>query len=345
MGTEPIMIRSEGAESVWMLPETSAYNDEKHLQEILSSNPTQIPGVIEGSIAVREFSTSAGPIDICVVSPDGSITVVECKLEKNSESRRRVLGQVIDYASSIRAGGSEKFRNSWIKKSGSDLEQILNPDGVTALSDNIEHGRINLCLAVDRIDDDIQRLVEYMNLITAESIMVTALQLAYARLGNVEVLIPSTYGTEIARTKAANYGQSNERWTWETFLDSIVEESDRTFAKELFKRAEESDVLGEHGRFWFGARPKGSIFFHIHRARFAPFFLWINSAGRLTVFGAWRQWQSLKNDDRFRELAELLGQDVSEGSKGVLVSEIDLDAFWKVVVECDLAINNLGTTP
>jgi hypothetical protein len=342
MGTEPIMIRSEGAESVWMQPETSAYKDEKHLQEILSANPTQIPGVVEGSIAVREFSTSAGPIDVCVVSPDGTITVVECKLEKNSESRRRVLGQVIDYASSIRADGSEKFRNSWVKRSGCDLDQVLNPDGVTALSFNIEQGRINLCLAVDRIDEDIQRLVEYMNLITAESIMVTALQLAYARLGTVEVLIPSTYGTEIARTKAASYGQSSERWTWDSFLEALADKGDQQFAQELFNRAEGTEALGEYGRLWFGARPKGSIFFHIHKARYAPFYLWINSAGRLILFGTWMQWQSLKNDDRFRDLAEYLGQDVLEGTRGVLVSDLIIDTFWNIASECDLAINDLN---
>jgi hypothetical protein len=52
----------------------------------------------------------------------------------------------------------------------------------------------------------------------------------------------------------------------------------------------------------------------------------------------------LKNDDRFKELAELLGQDVSEGSKGVPVSEVDVDAFWDIAVECDLAINNLSSS-
>ena len=342
MPNKPIMIRNQETESVWLQPDTSAYNDEKHLQEILASNPTQVPGIAEGSLAIREFPTSAGPIDICVVSPDGSITVVECKLEKNSESRRRVLGQVIDYASAIRTDGIHKFRETWSKRNKSDLETILNPDGVNALEENIEHGRINLCLAVDQIDDDIQRLVEYMNLITAESIMVTALQLAYARLGNVEVLIPSTYGTEIARTKAASYGQSSERWTWETFLESMVDKGDQVFAQELFSRAEKTTPHGEYGCLWFGARPKGSIFFHPHKTRFAPFYLWINSNGRLTVFGAWRQWQSLRNDDRFRELAELLGQDVSGGSKGVFVSELDVNEFWTVASACDLAINNLN---
>lgn len=342
MSHKPIMIRKQGSVSGWLQPDTSAYDDEKHLQEILASNPTQVPGIAEGSLAIREFPTSAGPIDICVVSPDGAITVVECKLEKNSESRRRVLGQVIDYASAIRTDGIHKFRETWLKKSKSDLERMLDPDGVDSLEDNIEHGRINLCLAVDQIDDDIQRLVEYMNLITAESIMVTALQLAYARLEDVEVLIPSTYGTEIARTKAASFGHSSERCTWETFLDSLVDNGDQQFARKLFSRAEQADSLGEYGRLWFGVRPKGSIFFHIHKARFAPFYLWINSVGRLMVYGTWRQWQSLKNDDRFRDLADFLGQDALEGSKGVLVSEIDVDEFWRIACACDLSINDLN---
>jgi hypothetical protein len=344
MTIEPILIRqSDGTYEAWTQPETSAYKDESHLQEVLASHPTQIPGVTEGSVAIREFSTSAGPIDICVLGPNGQVTVVECKLEKNSEKRRMVIGQLIDYASALRSDGAQKFRASWANRSDVDLDEFLDPDAIAELENSLSNGRINLCLAVDQIDEDIQRLVEYLNLITAESVMVTALQLSYAKLGSIEVLVPSTFGTEIAHSKQAGAREPSDRWTWETFVDSLHHDGDRKFASELHERLMSHSFSGSHHPMWFGARPKGSIFFHIHRARYAPFGLWINSANRLNIFGTWRQWPSLRDDERFEELANFLGQSLGQKLHGVYVDHLDIDEFWQLAVECDYTINNLGS--
>lgn len=343
MPTEPILIRqADGTYEAWTQPETSSYKDESHLQEVLASHPSQIPGVAEGSVAIREFSTSAGSIDICVLGSDGSVTVVECKLEKNSEKRRMVVGQLIDYASALRSDGVQKFRATWANRSSVDLDGFLDPDAGPGLEDSLTYGRINLCLAVDQIDEDIQRLVEYLNLITADSVMVTALQLSYAKLGSIEVLIPSTFGTEIAHSKQSGTKESSDQWTWEAFIDALNHEVDKKFAAELHKRIMSHSSLGSHEPLWFGVRPKGSIFFHIHRARFAPFGLWINSAGRLNIFGTWRQWPSLRDDERFADLARFLGQSIGQKLHGVYVDQLDVDTFWRLAVDCDYAINNLG---
>jgi hypothetical protein len=342
MTVEPILIRqADGTFAQWTQPETSAYENESHLQEVLASHPTQIPGVVEGSIAVREFHTSAGPIDICVLSPNGRVTVVECKLEKNSEKRRMVVGQLIDYASALRSDGVKRFRETWSSKSDVDLDSYLDPDAVLELETSINAGRINLCLAVDQIDEDIQRLVEYLNLITADSVMVTALQLAYAKLGSIEVLIPSTFGAEIAHSKKVGSTEKSEKWTWETFIDSLIDDGDKAFANELHQCVMAHDASGGHQPLWFGTSPKGSIFFHIHRARYAPFGLWINSNKRLNIFGTWRQWQALRDDERFSELAKLFGQTLGQRLHVVQVDNIDIDELWRVAVDCDLAINNL----
>lgn len=48
---------------------------------MLAASPHWVPGVPEGSLIVRELHTSAGPVDVAIVSPRGALTVVECKLE------------------------------------------------------------------------------------------------------------------------------------------------------------------------------------------------------------------------------------------------------------------------
>lgn len=65
--------------------------------------------------------------------------------------------------------------------------------------------------------------MEYLNRATQEQVPVTALQLVYARQGDLEILIPSTFGGEIA---AAKTRASKGQWTRQTFLDAI--ESSKT---------------------------------------------------------------------------------------------------------------------
>ena len=107
----PILMR-RASETPWTQPEVGSYDNEHHLQQVLAADPSRIPGVAVDSKTVMELSTAAGPIDVCVVGLDGSITVVECKLASNSERRRMVIGQVLDYASAIWSAGADRFLES-----------------------------------------------------------------------------------------------------------------------------------------------------------------------------------------------------------------------------------------
>ncbi|MGG7099685.1 hypothetical protein [Rhodococcus sp. 24CO] len=212
-----LLLRRIGSTEPWDSPEMTAYENEDHLQRIIATDPQYVPGVPEGAVTVRELSTAAGPADVCIVSPDGTITIVECKLASNSERRRMVIGQVLDYASAIWVDGAKSFREQWNRQRGNDLAAL----GETALEQldlNITEGRIDLCLAVDRIDNDLKRLVEFLNRITRDEVAVTALQLTYARHGDIEFLMPSTYAAKSPPLKPAvlaprHPGPHNHSWT------------------------------------------------------------------------------------------------------------------------------------
>ena len=68
-----ILIR-RGASQPWTAPESSSYNDEKQLQEVVAASPHWVPGVPEGAFTVREFYTLAGPVDVMVVAPEGALS-------------------------------------------------------------------------------------------------------------------------------------------------------------------------------------------------------------------------------------------------------------------------------
>src|SRR5512144_2824257 len=80
---------------------------ERWLQETLFDHPTLLPiddidSAYGGCIAVcRELQTSAGPIDLLYVTPEGRLVIAETKLWRNPEARRAVVTQILDYAKEL----------------------------------------------------------------------------------------------------------------------------------------------------------------------------------------------------------------------------------------------------
>ncbi len=81
--------------------------NEAWLRDLLASNPDLLPiEEVDPSFAplvplCTELSTEAGPVDAVFISPSGRLTLVECKLWRNPEARRKVIAQILDYARAI----------------------------------------------------------------------------------------------------------------------------------------------------------------------------------------------------------------------------------------------------
>jgi hypothetical protein len=323
----------------WSAPEVGVYRNEEHLQKLLAADPQRVPGIGPGAEAVCELSTAAGPADVCIVGARGDLTVVECKLASNPERRRMVIGQVLDYAAAIWTAGFDEFSSAWRARNGKEFSEFLDVDAIARLRVTVADGRIHLCLAVDVIDAELRRLIEFLNRVTRTDVMVTALQLGYAKHGDIEILIPTTYGAELATAK--NRAQAaGERWSRERFLEAINADSDRAQVAELFERLDQHlERRGNADTLWYGAYPGGSIFFYPYGLQYPPFYIWINSHGRPLIYGAWRQFQATTAHPGFEPLAQLLGQDFREGPHGVPVDNVNVDVFWQAALAAAAAIN------
>jgi RecB family endonuclease NucS len=81
--------------------------DEAWLQRLIARHPQTLPigqiePVLEGARPVcLEMKTTAGYVDAVLVTPLGDIVLVECKLWRNPQARREVIGQIIDYAKEL----------------------------------------------------------------------------------------------------------------------------------------------------------------------------------------------------------------------------------------------------
>lgn len=338
-----ILIRRGGPGAAWTAPETTAYEAEAHLQAVLAASPGWLPGVSDQAFTVRELSTTAGYVDICVVDVDGSLTVVECKLASNSEKRRLVIGQVLDYAAALWRDGEQIFLEAWQRVGGPDLSEELTAAALADLRRHLADGQINLCLAVDSIDADLRRLVEYLNLVTLPAVSVTAVQLSYARDGDVEILIPTSFGGEIADAKVAPMARPDQ-WTRDAFLEALGDANDRATAEWLLARLDATGTGSGHDELvWFGARPNGGVFLHPAGCKYSPLQLWVNTAGTLMAYGNWKQYGAIKAHPGFAELAAMLGQDHRGPQRSVPVAPLNREHLWSAVVRCAAAINTPTT--
>jgi hypothetical protein len=117
---------------------------------------------------------NAGFVDAVFLSPTGMPTLVECKLWRNPEARREVVGQILDYARAVRrwtvtelqreaarARREQGFRLADFVKRQSCVE-IDEAEFCDNVSRNFAKGRILLIILGDGIREGVEAIAEYM---------------------------------------------------------------------------------------------------------------------------------------------------------------------------------------
>lgn len=247
-------------EGTWKSPLDSGYADESQLQEMIADFPELLPGVNADSFVCREFNTNSGPVDLVVInSKDGGVTLVECKLARNPEVRRKIVGQIIDYAASLSKMTFDEFHSRWRARGGSDLTLVEIPNGPLSLAvtSNIEGARFTLLLAVDEINEPLKDMVVLVNNKTDETFRVALIELARHKIGLTEILIPRTFGYEALKPQVDAY-EARASWTKEQYMAWLRSNEPSSLPKfeNLLKKLEAA------GHRWGGTKaetPSGAI--------------------------------------------------------------------------------------
>ncbi|WP_159802747.1 hypothetical protein [Arthrobacter zhaoguopingii] len=151
-----------------------------------------------------------------MVDQAGGLTIVECKLASNRQVRREIIGQMFDYASAFWRMSMDEFEERWFKRTGKSLTDSMvsvEPGFATAVAANLSEGRFNIVLAVDAINTDLKRIVEYLNATSGPATSVIAVEYKRMISEHTEILLPTTYGEELASAKAADSERAQGRWT------------------------------------------------------------------------------------------------------------------------------------
>ena len=183
----PVLVTQEGAVALTKVGLGIKANDggidESFLQDLLHKHPEvlpleQIEPAFEALVPVcREFPTKHGPVDNLFITPDGNIVIVEAKLWRNPESRRRVVAQALDYASCIfemsysdfeaaalRGGFGDRPQPSSLWALIPEADRLPEHEFVDAVSGNLRSGRIVVLVVGDGIRSETERLMESLQL-------------------------------------------------------------------------------------------------------------------------------------------------------------------------------------
>ena len=177
----PIYIPTSGAASALIAAPQVGVGGvlEDFIQALVHEHPTILPiaeidPIFKGAVAIcRELETPAGPIDNFLVTPSGLPVLVECKLWRNAEARREVVGQILDYAKELarftvsdlqrevakRLGGSPSALLDIVRAAAPDVDEIEFSDNLTS---NLSRGRFLLLLVGDGIRERVEAIAEYL---------------------------------------------------------------------------------------------------------------------------------------------------------------------------------------
>jgi hypothetical protein len=153
-------------------------------------------------VFTRESSLpGSGNTDLIGVAANGDILLVETKLAKNPEIRRKVIGQILEYAAFLWGMPYSDFDNLFIGREGKSLIELLtgrtsdfNSETFrTAVSENLSAGRFHLLIAVDEMKEELEKIVAYLSS-RGGGLKLEALAVGIYKQGQVSVLVPQRFG-------------------------------------------------------------------------------------------------------------------------------------------------------
>jgi hypothetical protein len=160
--------------------------DEAWLQRLIMKHPRLLPvdqierafaGLVPVCTELEVIPTRAY-LDAFLVTPRGDLALIECKLWRNPEARREVVGQIIDYAKDFSTWDYQRLEAA-VKRSKAisggeggkprSLYEVVSPSNeldeasfIDAVSRNLKRGRFLLLIVGDGIREGVESMTEFL---------------------------------------------------------------------------------------------------------------------------------------------------------------------------------------
>lgn len=154
----------------------SGLYDEAWIQELIHNYPNVLPvwelePAFWPAVAIcRELGLPSGNLDNLLVTPNGDLILVECKLWRNPQARREVVAQVIDYAKDLKQLDYTKLEQAVAQARGDGANSLYDlvvteldeAEFVDNVSRNLRRGRALLIIAGDGITENVESIADFL---------------------------------------------------------------------------------------------------------------------------------------------------------------------------------------
>jgi len=348
-----ILIRADDSKE-WKFAESIGAKAEAELQNLLIESPSLIPideireGVSPLVFAVSEFGfPGSGATDILAFSSDGDVAIIECKLATNPEIKRKVIGQILEYAAYLWQMSYEELDSRVQKLKGKSLSELVEESVAgewdeerfrNGVRQSLDSGSFILIIVADEINEELKRIIRYINECSESAFSLHALEMRRFQTDKIEVLLPHLYGMS---TKPP-VGEERKKWSEEEFfraLNENVESNVVSIVRDLYEWSRNTA-----DRIWFGTgKETGSFTFHYLKEGKTISIFTIYTNGKLMLNYGWlsKQIDQEMMEEFHKKIHEIptFGQIPSDFSKWptIKVSEVfkkaeSIEKFRQVVL-------------
>lgn len=249
------------------------FSDEDEIQKLIAEHPELLDGsqirpsdprrwilvTREKGIAETTDAADRWAVDHLIIDQDAIPTLVEVKRGSNTEVRRTVVGQMLEYAAhAARSWTAAELRQAFEESCITQdldpdvaLEELLQGDeeiGLDAdgfwqqVATNLAASRLRLLFVADDIPDSLGRVVEFLNA-QMPAIEVLAVEIKQFRGRSMEALVPRVIGRPLTPERAPGTNPSRRVLTREGFLDELPSGQARNVAVRLMDVAEQNGAV------------------------------------------------------------------------------------------------------
>ncbi len=247
---------------------------EANLQSLIQGSP-ELLGPLGAELNFLpigfEVQLESRRLDLLFLDSEGVLTLIETKLRANDESRREVIGQVLEYALSVENWDADRVRSEFSTlltrtEAPEDLkglsfedaaslrfgwsadepdEKHAKLDALTSkLAANLERGFLRVVIGVDERIEGLERLVQYFS--KHSDLQVVLLQVnLFPVEDELNVLIPTLHG-DIEEPAGRRPSTQPQRLSLTTLLESFPE-ADKETIRALIEYAQRLGASFEPG--------------------------------------------------------------------------------------------------
>jgi hypothetical protein len=229
---------------------------EDALQTLLERYPKIIPGAqIDPAsedpprfvLLRREMPIGGWSLDHLYVDQRGVLTLVETKLFQNPESRREVIGQIIEYAANAAdrwaSGQARQHAAEFWSKKDKELDEVLHEEfGDLDIEEfwhtvetNLKNGRMRLIIAADDLRPEVRRMIEYLNAEMANTEVLGLEMKCYGEEPAPLVLAPRLVGQTQATADRRSSGRDVTQWKVGSLRVALQELPDQEHGRRLLR--------------------------------------------------------------------------------------------------------------